>query len=161
MLAQWKKICLQCRRPGFNPWIGEIPWRRKWQPTPGLLPGKSHWLSSLVGYSPWGCKESNMTEWLHFTSLHVHWVCDAIQPSHPLSSPFPSAFNFSQHQGLFQWAGCLHQVTKILELQLQHQSFQWVFQGWFPLRSTGLISLLSNQWAIPVAITKRATHNHP
>ena len=54
----------------------------------------------LECYSPWGCKESNMTEWLHFTSLHVHWVCDAIQPSHPLSSPFPSAFNVSQHQGL-------------------------------------------------------------
>ena len=53
---------------------------------------------------------------------HVHWVSDAIQPSHPLSSPSP-AFNLSQHQGLFQWISLLHQVTKVLEFQLQHQSF--------------------------------------
>ena len=56
---------------------------------------------------------------------HVHWVGDAIQPFHPLSSPSPPAFNFSQHQGLFQWVSSLHQMTKVLELQLQHQSFQW------------------------------------
>ena len=56
---------------------------------------------------------------------HVHQVGDAIQPSHPLSSPSPPAFNLSQHQGLFQWVSCLHQVAKILEFQLQHQSFQW------------------------------------
>ena len=59
---------------------------------------------------------------------HVHWVNDAIQPSHPLSSPSPPAFNLSQHQGLFQWIGSLHQVAKVLELQLQHQSFQWIFR---------------------------------
>ena len=55
----------------------------------------------------------------------VHWVSDAIQPSHPLSSPYPPAFNLSQHQGLFQWVSFLHQVAKVLEFQLQHQSFQW------------------------------------
>ena len=63
-----------------------------------------------------------------FTQTHVHWVKDAIQPSHPLSSPSPPAFTLSQHQGLFQWVGCLHQVSKVLELQLQHQSFQWIFR---------------------------------
>ena len=46
-----KSICLQCGRPGFDPWVGRIPWRRKWQPTPVLLPGKSHGWRSLVGYS--------------------------------------------------------------------------------------------------------------
>ena len=60
-----------------------------------------------------------------FTQTHVHWVSDAIQPSHPLSSPSPSAFSFSQHQGLFQWVRSSHQVSKVLEFQLQHQSFQW------------------------------------
>ena len=50
-----------------NPWVGKIPWRRKWQPTPGFLPGKSHGLRSLVGYCPWGRKESDTTERLHFT----------------------------------------------------------------------------------------------
>ena len=59
------------------------------------------------------------------TQTHVHWVPDAIQPSHPLSSPSPSALNLSQHQGLFQWVSFLHQVAKVLEFQLQHQSFQW------------------------------------
>ena len=53
-------------RPRFDPWVGKIPWRRKWQPTPVLLPGKSHGRRSVVGYSPWGCKESDMTEPLHF-----------------------------------------------------------------------------------------------
>ena len=54
---------------------------------------------------------------------HVHRVSDTIQPSHPLSSPSPPAFNLSQHQGLFQWVSSLHQVAKVLEFQLQHQSF--------------------------------------
>ena len=62
---------------------------------------------------------------LELAQTHVHQVGDAIQPSHPLSSPSPPAFNLSQHQGLFQWVSCLHQVAKILEFQLQHQSFQW------------------------------------
>ena len=60
-----------------------------------------------------------------FTKTLVHWVSDAIQPSHPLSSPFPLALNLSHHQGLFQWVNSLHQVAKGLEFQLQHQSFQW------------------------------------
>ena len=59
---------------------------------------------------------------------HVHRVGDAIQPSHPLSSPSPPTFNFSQHQGLFQWVSSLHQVAKVPELQLQYQSFQWIFR---------------------------------
>ena len=59
------------------------------------------------------------------TQTHVHQVGDAIQPSHPLSSPSPPAPNPSQHQGLFQWVNCSHDVAKILEFQLQHQSFQW------------------------------------
>ena len=58
---------------------------------------------------------------------HVHWISDAIQPSHPLSSPCPSAFNLSQYQGIFQGVSFSHQVAKVLELQLQHQSFQWKF----------------------------------
>ena len=160
-------------------------WRRKWQPTPVFLPGKSHGQRSLVGYSPWGCKESDTTEWLHLnliyekdriwyislwkeylniyiyyvsvqfssfaqscltlcdpmncstpgfpvhhqfpelTQTHVHGVSNAIQPSHPLLSPSPPALNLSQHQGLFKRVSSSHQVAKVLEFQLQHQSFQW------------------------------------
>ena len=59
------------------------------------------------------------------TQTHVHWVGDAIQPSHPLSSPSPPALNLAQHQGLFKWVSSSHQVAKVLEFQLQHWSFQW------------------------------------
>ena len=62
------------------------------------------------------------------TQTHVHWVGEAIQPFHPLSSPSPSVFNLSQHQGLFQWVSSSHQVAKVLGFQLQHQSFQWMFR---------------------------------
>ena len=60
-----------------------------------------------------------------FTQTHAHWVSDAIQPSHPLSTPSPPAFNRSQYQSLFKWVSSSHQVNKELEFQLQHQSFQW------------------------------------
>ena len=62
---------------------------------------------------------------LESTQTRVRWVSDAIQPSYPLSSPSPPAFNLSQHQSLFKWVSFLHQVAKVLEFQLQHQSFQW------------------------------------
>ena len=63
---RWYSVCLQCGKLGFNPWVGKISWRRKWHPTPVFLPGKSHGQRSLVGYSPWGCKELDTTERLHF-----------------------------------------------------------------------------------------------
>ena len=59
---------------------------------------------------------------------HVHQVSDAIQPLHLLLSSSPPAINLSQHQGLFQWVSSLHQMAKVLEFQLQHQSFQWIFK---------------------------------
>ena len=62
------KVCLRCGRPRLD------PWRRKWQPTPVLLPGKSHGWRILAVYSPWGCKELDMTEWLHFISLRAESV---------------------------------------------------------------------------------------
>ena len=60
-----------------------------------------------------------------FTQTQVHWVCDAIQPSHPLYSPSPPALNLSQHWDLFKWVSTSHQMAKVLVFQLQHQSFQW------------------------------------
>ena len=93
---------------------------------------------------------------LEFTQTHVHWVGDAMQPSHPLSSPSPPTFNLSQHQDLFQWVSSSHQVARVLEFQLQHQSFQWIFRTGFyiprpsqtcpsfpiPLPATALIQIL-------------------
>ena len=160
----WWRICLQCGRLGFYPWIGKIPSRKGQLPTPVFLPGEFHGL-----YGPWGHRVRHNWEtyisfvrvsWasLQFSSVaqscltlcnpmdcstpgfpvhhqlleptqtHVHWVGDAIQPSHPLLSLSPPALNLSQHQGLFKWVSSSHQVAKVLELQLQHQSFQWTFR---------------------------------
>ena len=63
-----------------------------------------------------------------FAQTHVHPVSDAIQPSYTLSSPSPSTFSHSQHQGLFKWVSFSHQMAKVLEFQLQHQSLQWIFR---------------------------------
>ena len=63
-----------------------------------------------------------------FTQMNIHWVDDAIQLSYPQLYPSLPAFNLSQHQGLFQGVSSSHQVVKVLEFQLQHQSFQWMFR---------------------------------
>ena len=61
---RWKRIHLQCKRMGLKPWVGKIPWRRKWLPTPVFLPWEFHRQRGLEGYSPWGRKASDTTEWL-------------------------------------------------------------------------------------------------
>ena len=71
-----QSVHLQCGRPGFSPWVRKIPWRRKWQPTPVLLPGKSHGRSSLWGCSPWGCQESARLSDFTFTFIqHIFSYC--------------------------------------------------------------------------------------
>ena len=77
---------------------------------------------------PMSCSTPGFPVLRHLPQLaqtHVHWGSDAIQPSHPLSSPSPPALNLYQHQGLFKWVSSSHEVAKVLEFQLQHQSFQW------------------------------------
>ena len=76
---------------------------------------------------------------LEFTQTHIHWVGDAIQPSHPLSSPFPSTFNLSQHQSLFKWVSSSHQVAKVLEFSFsispsnEHSGLISFKSDWFDL----------------------------
>ena len=80
---------------------------------------------------PMDCSTQGFPVLHHLPELaqtHVHWVGDAIQPSSPLSSPSSPALNLSQHQGPFQWVGSSHQVAKVLELVVQHCSFQWIFR---------------------------------
>ena len=105
------------------------------------------WLNTIISYS-FGGQVSSVTQscptlcdstdsstpgfpvyhqLLELAQTHVHQVSDTIQPSHPLSSP-STAFNLSQHQGLFKWVSSSNQVAKVLQLQLQHQSFQWLFR---------------------------------
>ena len=77
LVIQMVNVCLQCGWPGFDPWLGMIPWRRKWWPTPVLLPREFHGWRSLVGYSLWDRKESDTTQQLHFTSskkFNVKWI---------------------------------------------------------------------------------------
>ena len=86
--------------------------------------------SCLTLYDPKVCSTPGfpvLYYFLEFTQTHVHWVSDAIQPSHLLLPPSPPVLSPSQHQGLlFQWVDYSHQVAKVLELQIQHQSFQWI-----------------------------------
>ena len=94
--------------------------------------------SCLTLWDPIDCSMPGLPVPHHFpefAQVHVHCISDAIQPSHPLTPSSPSALYLSQQQGLVQWVGCSYQINKILELQLQHQSFQLVFRvdlpwGW-------------------------------
>ena len=113
------------------------------QRIPGKLTRRGHWkllntelqFISVVQSRPALCNPMNRStpglpvhhQLLEFTQTHAHWVSDVIQPSHPLLSPSPS-LNLSQHRGLCKWVSSSHQVAKVLEFQLQHQSFQWIFR---------------------------------
>ena len=97
-------------------------------------PGVGCWSASqlcLTLCSPMDCSTPGFPV-LHylpgFAQIHVHWVGDAIQPSHPLPPSSAFALSLSQHQGLFQSIGSSHQVVKRLELQLQYQCFQWIIR---------------------------------
>ena len=118
----WQWTSLSCRYINFNTdnYMKQIilAFSSVAQPCPTL-------------YDPMDCSMTGLPVYHQlpeFTQTHVHWVGDAIQPSHPLSSPSPPAFNLSQHQGLFEWVSSSHQVAKVLERQLLHQSFQWIFR---------------------------------
>ena len=123
-----------------------LAWRIPWREEPGRLQSMGsqrvghNWatslslsISSVTQSCPTLCDPTNCStpglpahhQLPESTQTHVHWVSDAIQPSYPLLSPSPPALNLSQHQGLFQWVTSSHQVAKVLEFQLQHQSFQW------------------------------------
>ena len=106
-----KNICLQCGRPGFDPWVGKIPWRRKWQSTPVLLPGKSHGQRSLAGCSPWDRKESDTTERLHF---HFLWDWN----ENTFLSPVTTA-EFSKFAGILSAAHSHHHLLGFEITQLE------------------------------------------
>ena len=90
LVAQTVRICLQSGRPGFDTWVGKIPWRRKWQPTPVFLPGESHGWRSLVGYSPRGCKDSDWATFSFMLGIFFHFaiVFLKIFPLSPISFLF-------------------------------------------------------------------------
>ena len=114
----------------------------------------------LVLWDPMDCSMPGLFvhhQLLEFTQTRVHWIGDAIQTSHPLSSPSSPAFNLSQHQSLFQWVSSSHQVAKILEFQLQHQSFQWTPRT--DLLQDGLVGSLTVQGTLKsLTAPKQCTH---
>ena len=94
---------------------------------------KIHLSCSVMSDSrdPKGCSTPGLPvlhQFLELAQTHAHWVGDVIQPSYSLSSHSPPTFNLSQNQDLFQWVSSSHQVAKVLEFQLQHQSFQCIFR---------------------------------
>ena len=92
-------------------------------------------LSCLMLCNPMDCSTPGLPvphHFLEFAQVHLHCIGDAIQLAHPRMPSSHSTLNLSQHQGLFHWVNCLYQMTKILEFQFQHQSFQWVFRVDFP-----------------------------
>ena len=115
----------------LSPFLWSPPWKQKYNKPLSSLPLIQ--FSSVAQSCPTLCDPMNLSmpdlpvhhQLPEFTQTHVHRVSDAIQPSHPLSSPSPPAPNPSQHQGLFQWVNSLHEIAKVLEFQPQHQSFQW------------------------------------
>ena len=128
----------QKRIPGSHLLVLKYHWRKYWsykllKVTVQFSPVQSLSRDWLVA-TPWtaACQASlsitNSRSLLKLIELKLHWVDDAIQSSHPLSSPSSPAFSLSQHQGLFQWVSSSLQVAKVLEFQLQHQSFQWIFR---------------------------------
>ena len=113
-LPRWlsgKESACQCRshrRRGFDPWVRKIPWKRKWWPTPVFLPGKSRGQLSLMGYSPWGLKESDMTEWLyiHYTVAYITFAVVLQLGVHMCVLPTGLWTLQGQRQGLIHLCHC-------------------------------------------------------
>ena len=101
-----KESTCQCRRCGFNPWVGKILWRRKWQPILVFLPGKSHGQRSLEGFSPWGHKESDTTEWLSMQACGSQTVCRGTQGTAANSQGAADILDFLREPSVQMHAKC-------------------------------------------------------
>ena len=128
LFSWWIKLSVSSNRLNlFQDWLASLK--------ASTLTGNMDWCENKIQFSSVAqscltlCDPMNLSTpglaVLESTHTHVHWVSDAIQPSHLLSPPSPPALNLSQQQGLSKWVSSSHQVAKILEFQLQHQSFQW------------------------------------
>ena len=114
----------EMQRSKFDPWIGKIPWRGKWQPTPVLMPGEFHGPRSLVGYSPWGCKKLEMTEGINSNkSDHECNACNKIQTLQWLTEPDVTATfaSFSHSHSQSHWSPCYSwEIPHVLQTWKPH-----------------------------------------
>ena len=133
---RWR-ICLQCRRRGFDSWIGKIPWRRKWEPTP-VLTWRIHGQRSLAHYRPWGCKELDTTEWLIYINIITTFLYHFFQSQkYAIYLLYPMKMIFSKysknhfslcsvtqiyHESINSWISihtcwCVHSELHLISLQ--------------------------------------------
>ena len=157
IIAIWwlrqSRISLQCRRSKFDPWVGKIPWRKQRQPTPIFLPGEFHGQKSLADYSPWGCKESDMTERLTFSfSLSIqYWVYISIWSS-LLCRPLNSLLKLSSYNS----CPCLVEFLRIFifEVQLIYSVvlISPVWQGDSVIHIQSLINILMKKYIFSIRI---------
>ena len=125
-------ICLQCRRPGFSPQVGKIPWRRDWLPTPVFLPGEFHGQRSMAGYSPWGRKELDMTEQLTVSPLSTFSQtkrCGTLMRTRNISF-WKDCLPWHVYYGLFPWKNILRQ-QKIYSEEFKYAIFQLTYWNIF------------------------------
>ena len=138
------RVCLQCGRPGFDSCVGKIPWRRKWLPTPVILPGESHGQRNLKGYSPWGHTESDTTERL---TLHFHWSTKDLEEgwATPILLEAPELLSHvqlfydlmdyrlpgSSVHGILQesWSGLPFPPGVLLDPGIESMSLRWILYG--------------------------------
>ena len=130
-VAHWASLPMRFSREEYWSGLPYCPLGDLSNPGIELLQFSSFAQLCLTLWDPMDCSRPGFPvhhQFPDFTQTPVHWVGDALQTAHPLLSPSHLTFNLSQHQGLFKWVGSLHQVAKVLEFQLQHQSFQWIFR---------------------------------
>ena len=115
MEQQGKESTCQCRRLQFNPWVGRIPWRRAWEPTPGLFPGEFHGQRSLADYSAWGCKESDTTKtFILSLSGCYNTRTIAVDVSKKEEKLWKEDADLNRNRGHFVWANQSHVIQLFL-----------------------------------------------
>ena len=123
-LLKWKRICLQCRRPGFDSWVRKNPWRRAWWATPVFLPGEFHGQRSLASYSPWGPKELDTTERL----IHSLSFSDAFGKGLWKGFVISQSPNTWKYRARYSWCStvsCVINMVLFTFILLQSQCVQY------------------------------------
>ena len=155
--ASGKEPSCQCRRLkrcGFDPWVGKIPWKRAWQPSPAFLPGESHGHWSLAGYSPWGHKESDTTERLHF----FFFLTQDNTGKEILRNTVPSLTELAQQK---QHTWLVYSAESFFQMALLHEEVfywfhkpRWSFANTLVLQQTNLNTSFGREFGFSLEYQK-------